>query len=78
MLLLIYVCMFAFCNYRSILKSHEPVYQAIWADTYDFDEVLISPVMLQDHMPDKVLAALKKVIAGTTDSSNSSLNSTDS
>ncbi|XP_004527126.2 uncharacterized protein LOC101456038 [Ceratitis capitata] len=49
-------------GWRSILKSHEPVYQAIWADTYDFDEVLISPVMLQDHMPDKVLAALKKVV----------------
>lgn len=42
--------------------SREPVYQAIWADSTDFDEVLISPVMLQDHMPDKVLAALKKVI----------------
>ncbi|XP_054728869.1 uncharacterized protein LOC129237915 isoform X1 [Anastrepha obliqua] len=49
-------------GWRSVLKSHEPVYQAIWADTYDFDEVLISPVMLQDHMPDKVLAALKKVV----------------
>ncbi|XP_036318147.1 uncharacterized protein LOC118733064 isoform X2 [Rhagoletis pomonella] len=47
---------------ESVLKSHEPVYQAIWADTCDFDEVLISPVMLQDHMPDKVLAALKKVV----------------
>ncbi|XP_067642320.1 uncharacterized protein inaE isoform X2 [Eurosta solidaginis] len=47
---------------ESVLKTHEPVYQAIWADTFDFDEVLISPVMLQDHMPDKVLAALKKVV----------------
>jgi len=27
----------------------------------DFDEVLISPVMIQDHMPDKVLEALEKV-----------------
>ena len=26
-----------------------------------FDEVLISPVMIQDHMPDKVLQALQKV-----------------
>ncbi|XP_036221138.1 uncharacterized protein inaE isoform X2 [Bactrocera oleae] len=50
---------------ESVLKSHEPVYQAIWADTYDFDEVLISPVMLQDHMPDKVLAALKKVVTAS-------------
>ncbi|XP_055909297.1 diacylglycerol lipase-alpha isoform X1 [Eupeodes corollae] len=45
-----------------VLKNKEPVYQAIWADSTDFDEVLISPVMLQDHMPDKVLAALKKVV----------------
>ncbi|KMY87040.1 uncharacterized protein Dsimw501_GD17147, isoform D [Drosophila simulans] len=46
----------------NVLKNREPVYQAIWADSTDFDEVLISPVMLQDHMPDKVLAALKKVV----------------
>lgn len=52
---------------RNVLKSREPVYQAIWADSTDFDEVLISPVMLQDHMPDKVLAALKKVIAEADD-----------
>ncbi|CAD7091657.1 unnamed protein product [Hermetia illucens] len=47
---------------EQILTKHEPVYQAIWAENTDFDEVLISPVMLQDHMPDKVLAALNKVI----------------
>ncbi|XP_030380734.1 sn1-specific diacylglycerol lipase alpha isoform X2 [Scaptodrosophila lebanonensis] len=47
---------------ENVLKSREPVYQAIWADSTDFDEVLISPVMLQDHMPDKVLAALQKVV----------------
>ncbi|XP_065081564.1 diacylglycerol lipase-alpha isoform X2 [Ochlerotatus camptorhynchus] len=47
---------------EQILKKREPVYQAIWADNTAFDEVLISPVMLQDHMPDKVLAALNKVI----------------
>lgn len=46
---------------RQALKKHEPVYQAIWANTTDFDEVLISPVMLQDHMPDTVLSALEKV-----------------
>ncbi|XP_055389650.1 diacylglycerol lipase-alpha isoform X2 [Condylostylus longicornis] len=47
---------------EKVLKKPEPVYQAIWADTTDFDEVIISPVMLQDHMPDKVLSALKKVV----------------
>lgn len=44
-----------------MLKKNEPVYQAIWANTTDFDEVLISPVMLQDHMPDTILSALEKV-----------------
>lgn len=58
-----------------MLKNREPVYQAIWADTTDFDEVLISPVMLQDHMPDKVLAALKKVILNAADDTASSVNS---
>lgn len=44
-----------------MLKRNEPVYQIIWAEPEDFKEVLISPVMLQDHMPDQVLSALKKV-----------------
>lgn len=43
------------------MLNKEPVYQAIWAQNTDFDEVIISPVMLQDHMPDTVLEALKKV-----------------
>lgn len=43
------------------MKKHDPVYQALWAENTDFDEVLISPVMVQDHMPDKVLDALKEV-----------------
>ncbi|XP_037036591.1 diacylglycerol lipase-alpha isoform X1 [Bradysia coprophila] len=49
-------------GWRQVLKPHEPVYQAIWVDNMDFDEVLISPAMIQDHMPDTVLAALNKVI----------------
>ena len=44
-----------------ICGSNEPVYQAVWADNIDFDEVLISPSMVQDHMPDKVIEALEKV-----------------
>ncbi|XP_023245102.1 sn1-specific diacylglycerol lipase alpha [Copidosoma floridanum] len=47
---------------EQILKKHEPVYQALWADPGDFDEVLISPVMIQDHMPDNMLKALNKVL----------------
>ncbi|XP_059079091.1 diacylglycerol lipase-alpha-like isoform X2 [Tigriopus californicus] len=40
----------------------EPVYQAIWADNTSFDQVLISKRMVQDHMPDKVLEALDKLL----------------
>lgn len=46
---------------QQALSKKEPVYQALWAENTDFDEVLISPVMIQDHMPDKVLGALNKV-----------------
>ncbi|XP_063219967.1 diacylglycerol lipase-alpha isoform X2 [Bacillus rossius redtenbacheri] len=50
-------------NKEKLMKKKEPVYQAVWANNTDFDEVLISPVMIQDHMPDNVLHALKKVVA---------------
>ncbi|KAK3855217.1 hypothetical protein Pcinc_038364, partial [Petrolisthes cinctipes] len=45
-----------------MLRNPRPVYQAVWRDNQDFDEVLISPCMIQDHMPDKVLKALEKVL----------------
>ncbi|XP_066600211.1 diacylglycerol lipase-alpha isoform X2 [Prorops nasuta] len=48
---------------EQVLNKHEPVYQALWAGPCDFDEVLISPVMIQDHMPDSMLKALNKVSA---------------
>lgn len=48
-------------NCRQMLSKREPVYQALWAGPCDFDEVLISPVMIQDHMPDHMLRALNKV-----------------
>ena len=41
--------------------SEEPTYEAIWADKCDFNEVLISPTMINDHWPDNVLDALQKV-----------------
>ncbi|KFM77720.1 Sn1-specific diacylglycerol lipase alpha, partial [Stegodyphus mimosarum] len=50
---------------EKIVKKHDPVYQALWAENTDFDEVLISPVMVQDHMPDKVLDALEKLLVNT-------------
>ncbi|KAJ8688348.1 hypothetical protein QAD02_024143, partial [Eretmocerus hayati] len=46
---------------EQMLGKREPVYQALWAGPCDFDEVLISPVMIQDHMPDNMLRALNKV-----------------
>ncbi|XP_046616657.1 diacylglycerol lipase-alpha isoform X5 [Neodiprion virginianus] len=47
-------------RWRQFLRKREPVYQALWAGPCDFDEVLISPVMIQDHMPDTMLNALNK------------------
>jgi hypothetical protein len=44
----------------------DPIYQALWADTIDFNEVLISPVMVHDHMPDTVLSAINKVLYTVT------------
>ncbi|KAG5314757.1 DGLA lipase, partial [Acromyrmex insinuator] len=49
-------------NFRQVLNKREPVYQALWAGPCDFDEVLISPVMIQDHMPDNMLRALNKQV----------------
>ncbi|XP_044017394.1 diacylglycerol lipase-alpha isoform X5 [Aphidius gifuensis] len=48
-------------RWRKILRKNKPVYQALWADPSDFDEVLISPAMIQDHMPDNMLKALNKL-----------------
>jgi 23S rRNA A1618 N6-methylase RlmF len=55
---------FALIRNRKLLcqKEQKHIYQAIWANNKDFDEVLISPRMIADHMPDNVLAALKKVL----------------
>lgn len=47
---------------NSLNNSRETTFRALWCDNKDFDEVLISPVMVQDHMPDQVLLALNKVI----------------
>lgn len=49
------------------MRTPKPVYQAVWRDNEDFDEVLISPCMIQDHMPDQVLKALEKVLSHSKD-----------
>jgi len=47
--------------FRRIIGKGEPVFQAIWTENTDYGEVLISPGMIQDHMPDNVLRALNRV-----------------
>jgi len=57
-LFLFVVCLFCSCW---TCGREEPIYEAIWAENADFDEVLISPAMANDHLPDRVLEALEKV-----------------
>ncbi|CAG5121550.1 unnamed protein product, partial [Candidula unifasciata] len=47
---------------KGFCSSSKPIYQAVWASNGDFDEVLVSPTMVNDHMPDNVLEALEKVV----------------
>lgn len=47
--------------YRRVIKKGDPVFQALWTENTDYGQVLISPGMIQDHMPDQVLQALNRV-----------------
>ncbi|XP_069107342.1 diacylglycerol lipase-alpha-like [Argopecten irradians] len=47
---------------KRLCGSGEPVFQAVWAHNTSFDEVLVSPTMINDHMPDNVMDALEKVL----------------
>ena len=38
------------------------IYQALYVNNDDFDEVLISPVMLHDHLPHNVLRAMESLL----------------
>ena len=42
-------------------KSKTPLYQAIWADNGSFDTIIVSPSMIEDHMPNTVLDAMQQV-----------------
>ena len=68
--LLDFSVLFDYCRTRTADRcsatDSDPIYQAVWADTADFKQVLISPVMVQDHMPDNVLRALEKVSSSRT------------
>ncbi|CAG2106899.1 unnamed protein product [Medioppia subpectinata] len=50
---------------ENFVGKKEPIFQALWADNTNFNEILISPVMIQDHMPDKMLDALEKLLVHT-------------
>lgn len=41
--------------------QEEPTYSALWGDNKAFDEVIISPAMLNEHMPHMVMEGLNKV-----------------
>ncbi|XP_057188451.1 diacylglycerol lipase-alpha isoform X2 [Triplophysa rosa] len=42
--------------------QEEPTYSALWGDNKTFDEVIISPAMLNEHMPHVVMDGLNKVL----------------
>uniref|UniRef100_A0A8C4RVD2 Diacylglycerol lipase-alpha n=2 Tax=Erpetoichthys calabaricus TaxID=27687 RepID=A0A8C4RVD2_ERPCA len=47
---------------RSCCGQEDPTYSAIWGDNKTFDEVIISPAMLHEHMPHIVMEGLNKVL----------------
>ncbi|KAG7276665.1 hypothetical protein CRUP_032014 [Coryphaenoides rupestris] len=45
-----------------IIHVEEPTYSALWGNNKAFDEVVISPAMLNEHMPHMVMEGLNKVL----------------
>uniref|UniRef100_A0A672QRF9 Diacylglycerol lipase-alpha n=1 Tax=Sinocyclocheilus grahami TaxID=75366 RepID=A0A672QRF9_SINGR len=43
--------------------QEDPTYSALWGDNKAFDEVIISPAMLNEHLPHVVMDGLNKVCA---------------
>ncbi|XP_078536737.1 diacylglycerol lipase-alpha [Lissotriton helveticus] len=43
-------------------EQEEPTYFAIWGDNKAFEEVIISPAMLNEHLPHVVMEGLNKVL----------------
>ena len=39
----------------------EPTYKAAWARAEAFDEIIVSPKMITDHLPDVVIRALEQL-----------------
>lgn len=48
----------------SCCEQEEPTYFAIWGDNKAFNEVIISPAMLHEHLPYVVMEGLNKVSRG--------------
>ncbi|XP_077605209.1 diacylglycerol lipase-alpha-like, partial [Crocuta crocuta] len=46
----------------SCCEQEEPTYFAIWGDNKAFNEVIISPAMLHEHLPYVVMEGLNKVL----------------
>ncbi|KAI1890097.1 hypothetical protein AGOR_G00169710 [Albula goreensis] len=42
--------------------QEDPTYSALWGDNKAFDEVIISPAMLNEHLPHMVMEGLNKVL----------------
>lgn len=51
--------------YRRIISKNQFIIQALWAGHKDFNEILISPSMIRDHMPDKIMEALHSLLINT-------------
>uniref|UniRef100_A0A672JKT7 sn-1-specific diacylglycerol lipase n=1 Tax=Salarias fasciatus TaxID=181472 RepID=A0A672JKT7_SALFA len=47
---------------RDMVRQEEPTYSALWGDNKAFNEVIISPAMLNEHMPHMVMEGLNKVL----------------
>uniref|UniRef100_M3ZYH2 Diacylglycerol lipase-alpha n=1 Tax=Xiphophorus maculatus TaxID=8083 RepID=M3ZYH2_XIPMA len=47
---------------ESCCGQEEPTYSALWGDNKGFNEVIISPAMLNEHMPHMVMKGLNKVL----------------
>uniref|UniRef100_A0A8C2XJP8 Diacylglycerol lipase alpha n=1 Tax=Cyclopterus lumpus TaxID=8103 RepID=A0A8C2XJP8_CYCLU len=50
------------CGAQPSSRDEEPTYSALWGDNKAFDEVIISPAMLNEHMPHMVMEGLNKVL----------------
>ena len=46
---------------KNFFMTASRIYSAVWAHNEDFLNILVSPLMFQDHMPDEVLKVLQDV-----------------